>query len=70
MAWFNREVMQTVWWRGSTAANIHNHPPTPSGSKLHLSFSMNSETMQQTIKYYLPFLFCIKFYDFGFIYLF
>jgi hypothetical protein len=61
MAWFNREGMRTVWWRSSTAANIHNHPPSASGSRLHLSFSMNSETVQQTVNYYLPFYFVSSF---------
>jgi hypothetical protein len=70
MAWFNREGMRTVWWCGSTAANIHNRPPSPPGSRLHLSFSMNSEIVQQTVNYFLSFLFSINFYDLEFIYLF
>jgi light-regulated signal transduction histidine kinase (bacteriophytochrome) len=61
MAWFNREGMRTVWWRGSTTANIHNRPPSPFGSRLHLSFSMNSEIVQQMINYYLPFYFVSSF---------
>jgi hypothetical protein len=59
MAWFNREGMRTVWWCGSTAANIHNRPPSPPGSRLHLTFSMNSEIVQQFRVYLFILIFFI-----------
>jgi hypothetical protein len=56
MAWFNREGMRTVYWRGATAYNI-NYPPNfiqaPREHGMHRPFTMRAEVVQRTVIYQL-----------------
>lgn len=59
LAWFNREGMRTVYWRGTTARNAFN-PIAHQGRGVERTFNMQGEVVQRTVNS-LPFSFNLNF---------
>jgi hypothetical protein len=60
LAWFNREGMRTVYWRGSTAQNACN-PLGPQGYEIERTFNMQGEVVQRTVNQDIIFKNLVKF---------
>lgn len=49
LAWFNREGMRTVYWRGSTAQGLHTRLPSQPIHSAARTFEMRVEVVQRQV---------------------